>query len=64
MSSYNCQGDLQRKGCLDGQIKDMMKNTRESWKEIGNDGKKDDLRKEEQQKQLGKKKKLSKTNQR
>jgi len=33
---------------LDGWIKDIMKNTGEGWKEIGNDGKESDLRKEEQ----------------
>ena len=34
----------------------MTKNTGEGQKEIGDDGKKDNLRKEEQQRQLGKKK--------
>ena len=39
----------------------MIKNTGEGQKEIGDDGKEDDLRKEEQWRQL-RKKKLSKTN--
>ena len=34
----------------------MTKNTGEGQKEIGDDGKEDNLRKEEQQRQLGKKK--------
>jgi len=44
----NYQGDLRQKGCLDGWIKDMTKNTGEGWKEIGNDRKEGNLREEEQ----------------
>ena len=35
----NYQDDLQQKDYLDGQIKDMMKNTGQGWKGIGDDGK-------------------------
>ena len=35
----NYQEDLQQGNYLDGQIKDMMKNTRQSQKEIGGDRK-------------------------
>ena len=43
----NCQENLQQKGYLDSQIKDMMRNTKEGQKEIGNDRKEDNPRKEE-----------------
>jgi len=36
----NCWSDLQQESYLVGQIKDMMRNTGQGWKEIGGDGKK------------------------
>jgi len=43
----NCQGDLWQEKYSDGQIKGTIKNTREDWKGIGNDGRARDLREEE-----------------
>ena len=39
LEEKNCQEDSQQGNYLDGQIKDMMKNTRQSQKEIGGDRK-------------------------
>jgi len=44
----NCQEDLWQKTYLDGWIKGMMRNIGEGQKEIRDDGREDDPRKEEQ----------------
>ena len=59
LEEENCQGDLQQENCLDGQIKDIIKNIGEGQKGIGDGGKKSDQGKEKW-KQSQRKKKLRK----
>ena len=42
LGEENYQGDLQQESYLVGQIKDTMRNTGQGWKEIGDNGKKEE----------------------
>ena len=44
----NCQEDLRQENCLDSQTKDITKNIGEDQKEIGNGGKGNDQKEQEQ----------------
>ena len=44
----NCQGNLQQESYLVGQTKNTTMNTRQDWKEIGNNGKEEEQGNKEQ----------------
>ena len=51
LGEINCQGNLWQESYLVGQTKNMMRNTGQGWKEIGDDGKKEEQEDKKQQKQ-------------
>ena len=56
LKEENCQNGLWQESYLDGQIKGMMKNTRQGQKETRDDGKEEGQEGKEPQRQLRKKK--------